>query len=166
MRAACTIREARAGDMDALVELLGLLFALEADFAVDAARQQRGLELMLKNGQPRLVLVAVGADGMQGGAQGGAVVGMATAQLLVSTAEGGPALLVEDVVVRPEARNQGIGRALLGRIEAWGLRLGATRLQLLADRDNAPSHGFYRACGFHPTNLVCLRRTLPQAAGK
>ncbi|OGR35980.1 MAG: hypothetical protein A2051_12660 [Desulfovibrionales bacterium GWA2_65_9] len=156
MPAACTIREARNQDLDALAELLGLLFALEADFAVDAARQKAGLELLLQPGQPRLALVAVSSDD---GA--GRILGMATAQVVVSTAEGGPALLVEDVVVRPGSRGQGIGKALLARIEAWGLRLGASRLQLLADRDNAGAHDFYRACGFEPTNLVCLRRTLP-----
>ncbi|MBU1229917.1 MAG: GNAT family N-acetyltransferase [Proteobacteria bacterium] len=153
MPAAVIIREARLGDLDTLVGLLGLLFGLEADFAADARRQRSGLEQMLGKG-PRAVLVAE-VDGQ--------VVGLATAQVLISTAEGGPALLVEDVVVRPESRGLGIGRALLARIEAWGLRLGATRLQLLADRDNAPAHAFYRACGFHPTNLVCLRRTVPTA---
>jgi len=152
MPAACTIREARTTDLDALVELLGLLFALEADFAVNARRQESGLLQMLEGAKNRLVLVADA---------GGLVVGMATAQVVISTAEGGPALLVEDVVVRPEARGQGIGRALLARIEAWGTGLGATRLQLLADKGNAPSHAFYHACGFTPTNLVCLRRTLP-----
>ncbi len=156
MPASCTIREARAGDIDALAELLGLLFALEADFAVDAARQRDGLTLMLQPGQPRLALVAVSSDN---GA--GRVLGMATAQVVISTAQGGPALLVEDVVVRPGSRGQGIGKALLSRIEAWGLALGATRLQLLADQGNAGTHAFYRACGFKPTNLVCLRRTLP-----
>lgn len=160
MSAACIIREARTGDLDALTELLGLLFALEADFGVDARRQRGGLERMLDQGQPRLVLVAEAPNG-----EGGQVLGMATAQAVISTAEGGPALLVEDVVVRPEARGRGIGRALLARIDSWGLRLGATRLQLLADRDNAPAFDFYRACGFHPTNLVCLRRILP-ATGK
>lgn len=156
MTAACIIREARAGDLDALVELLGLLFALESDFAPDAARQRRGLSQLMTQGRNRLVLVAE---------LSGNVVGMATAQVLVSTAEGGPALLLEDVVVRPEARGLGLGRALLTRLEDWGLALGATRLQLLADKHNAPAHDFYRACGFHPTNLVCLRRCLP-ATGK
>lgn len=155
MTVACTLREARSTDLDALVELLGLLFTLEADFAADARRQRDGLLQMLEGAKSRLVLVADTA---------GVVVGMATAQVVVSTAEGGPALLVEDVVVRPESRGQGIGKALLSRIEAWGLRLGATRLQLLADQGNAPSHAFYRACGFEPTNLVCLRRTLPQGS--
>lgn len=156
MPTAVTIREAEPRDLDALVELLGLLFSLEADFAIDAARQRRGLELLLRPGPgERLALVADDPEA-------GRVVGMATAQVVVSTAEGGPALLVEDVVLRPEARGRGLGRALLARIEAWGAGLGATRLQLLADRDNAPALAFYAACGFHPTNLVCLRR-MPQA---
>ena len=156
MTAACIIREARAGDLDALVELLGLLFSLESDFAPDAQRQRRGLTQLMTQGRNRLVLVAE---------LSGSVVGMATAQVLVSTAEGGPALLLEDVVVRSEARGQGLGRALLTRLEDWGLALGATRLQLLTDKNNVSTLDFYRACGFHPTNLVCLRRCLP-AAGK
>jgi ribosomal protein S18 acetylase RimI-like enzyme len=164
MPAAYTIREARTQDLDALVELLGMLFSIESDFAVDPERQRMGLMLMLGKG-PRVVLVAASSDDEASNGKGGRVVGMATAQLLISTAEGGPALLVEDIVVRPEARGKGIGKALLARIEAWGLRLGATRLQLLADRHNTGSHSFYEACGFASTNLVCLRRVLP-AAGK
>lgn len=158
MAASCTIHEARPEDLDDLVGLLGLLFSLESDFTPDAQKQREGLALMLGKG-PRVVLVAISSDD---GA--GRVIGMATAQLVVSTAEGGPALLVEDVVVRPEARGRGIGKALIARIEAWGRRLGATRLQLLADRDNTGSHGFYEACGFSPTNLVCLRRLIPANA--
>lgn len=159
MAAACTIREARTEDLDDLVELLGLLFSLESDFTPDQEKQREGLALMLGKG-PRVVLVAVSSDDGSG-----TVIGMATAQVVISTAEGGPALLVEDVVVRPEARGRGVGTALITRIEAWGKRMGATRLQLLADRDNTGSHGFYEACGFSPTNLVCLRRLIP-ANGK
>lgn len=159
MPAAVTIREAEHRDLDALVELLGLLFSIEADFAMDAVRQRRGLELLLRPGASASRLVLAAED-----AEAGGIVGMATAQVVISTAEGGPALLVEDVVLRPEARGRGLGRALLARIEAWGAGLGATRLQLLADRDNAPALAFYAACGFHPTNLVCLRRVPP--AGK
>ena len=162
MAASCTIREARPEDLDDLVELLGLLFSLESDFAPDAQKQREGLALMLGKG-PRVVLVAVSPDETRADGSG-RVLGMATAQLVVSTAEGGPALLVEDVVVRPETRGRGIGKALIARIEAWGRRLGATRLQLLADRDNTGSHGFYEACGFSPTNLVCLRRLIPANA--
>lgn len=161
MTAAFTIRHAREADMDELVELLGLLFGIESDFTPDAARQRAGLSLLLGKGAG-LVLAATAplADSRRE-----RVVGMATAQVLVSTAEGGPALLVEDVVVRPRWRGRGVGRALLSRIEGWGAGLGATRLQLLADRHNTTSHGFYASCGYATTNLVCLRRVLP-AAGK
>jgi ribosomal protein S18 acetylase RimI-like enzyme len=143
------IRGATAADLDALVRLLEVLFSIEADFRPDPARQRRGLSLLLAVPDRAAVLVAE---------QGGAVVGMATAQLVVSTAEGGPAALVEDVVVLSGARGHGVGRALVGALEAWARARGASRLQLLADRENAPALRFYERLGWRGTRLVCLRR--------
>jgi GNAT superfamily N-acetyltransferase len=146
-----TIRAARADDLDVLVGLLGLLFTMEADFRPDAARQRRGLEAMLADPQRRIVLVAEAS---------GRVVGMGTGQLVVSTAEGGPSLLVEDVVLEESARGQGTGRALLAALEAWARARGASRLQLLVDLENRPALGFYRRLGWQATQLMALRRLL------
>jgi GNAT superfamily N-acetyltransferase len=150
MREAGTIREAGMADLESMVELLGELFSLEADFAVNPKAQRRGLSLMLRPDPDRVVLVAE---------QHGETLGMATAQLVISTAEGGPSALVEDVVVRPGHRGRGLGRALLDGIAGWASSRGATRLQLLCDRENAPALDFYAACGWSPTQLVCIRRT-------
>lgn len=45
------------------------------------------------------------------------IVGMATIQTLISTAEGGRVGLVEDVVVDESFRGKGIGKLLLAGIE-------------------------------------------------
>jgi len=50
---------------------------------------------------------------------GGTIVGMATCQTLISTAEGGRVGLVEDVVVAGEFRGQGIGSLLLEHLTNW-----------------------------------------------
>ena len=81
---------------------------------------------------------------------------MATAQLVVSTAEGGPSALVEDVVVAGAERRHGVGRRLLAALESWASKRGATRLQLLADRENLPALRFYEQLGWRPTQLGCL----------
>ena len=143
------IRPAAPADVDALVALLRQLFELEADFRPDEARQRKGLGLMLDDPDRRAVLVAE---------RGGAVVGMVTAQLVVSTAEGGPSALLEDMVVLAPARGRGVGGELLRAIEAWARARGATRLQLLADRENGPALAFYARMGWAGTRLVCLRR--------
>jgi GNAT superfamily N-acetyltransferase len=83
---------------------------------------------------------------------------MVTAQLVVSTAEGARSALVEDLVVDAAERGRGVGASLLGAIEAWARARGATRLQLLADRENAPALAFYARMGWTGTRLVCLRR--------
>jgi GNAT superfamily N-acetyltransferase len=145
------IRPATAGDLDRLATLLGELFAIETDFAADAERQRHGLRLMLAAPQA-CVLVAEAA---------GAVVGMATGQLTISTAEGGPSLLVEDVVVEARWRGQGIGRRLLSELGQWAVARNAHRLQLLADRDNAAGREFYRKLGWRTTALICLRKRSP-----
>jgi GNAT superfamily N-acetyltransferase len=88
----------------------------------------------------------------------GTVVGMGTAQLLISTAEGGLVALVEDIVVDTQWRGRGIGRMLVSALEQWASLHGATRLQLLADRTNFSALDFYDRIGWRPTRMICLRR--------
>lgn len=145
-----TLREARQGDLDELTALLRLLFTIEADFSFNEPRQRKGLLMMLDNDRG-CVLVAEEA---------GQVIGMCTGQLVISTAEGGPAVLVEDMVVDPAHRGRGAGRALIKAMAGWAQEQGATRLQLLADKNNPPALAFYERLGWRTTALICLRQHL------
>lgn len=145
-----TIRKARHQDLDALTALLQDLFAIEADFDIDADRQRRGLTRMLDGcGKHRNVLVAEWK---------GQVVGMATAQLVVSTAEGALSAWIEDVVVMPQWQKHGIGTRLLNAVTDWAAAAGATRFQLLADRNNTPGLSFYDSNGWQETSMICMRK--------
>jgi GNAT superfamily N-acetyltransferase len=147
---AIIFRDAQAKDIDALVHLLKLLFSIETDFKIDSKRQRRGLVQMVGGcGKHRCVKVAA-ADGD--------VVAMGSAQTLISTAEGGVVVLVEDVVVATAWRGQGIGAGIMAGLETWALARGATRLQLLADRTNFAALDFYDRIGWLPTRMICLRR--------
>lgn len=146
------IRPARPGDIASLTALLKALFTIEEDFVFDEMLQRRGLQMMLDN--YRACILAAEADGQ--------VIGMCSGQLTVSTAEGGPALLVEDVVVRKDWHGRGIGRRLMESLGAWAGEKGASRLQLLADRNNGPALDFYGKLGWQTTELICLRKRLPR----
>jgi GNAT superfamily N-acetyltransferase len=147
-----TIEPATAADIPALIELLGILFSIEQDFCPDTEKQRRGLELLLGRPEHAAVLVARAAAGD--------VVGMVSAQLVISTASGAPSAWVEDVVLRPEYRAQGVGRRLLEAAADWAAGKGARRVQLLADADNAPALGFYEHQGWQPTRLFAWRKFL------
>lgn len=144
------MRPAQQVDLSACCDLLRQLFSIEADFAFDADKAARGLALLL-NAPEHLLLVAERAQ---------QVCGMVSVQRLISTAEGGPVGLVEDMVVANEHRGRGIGRRLLTAAEAWARDQGLTRLQLLADRDNASALAFYHRQGWQTTALVAWRRPL------
>jgi GNAT superfamily N-acetyltransferase len=88
----------------------------------------------------------------------GRVVGMCSAQMLISTAMGGWGAMVEDMVVAAPHRGEGIGRQLMDAIVHWARARGLTRLQLLADRTNFSALDFYDRMGWYPTRLICLRR--------
>lgn len=90
----------------------------------------------------------------------GVAVGMASAQLVISTAEGAPSAWIEDVVVQQALRGQGIARLLLEGLLDWAQRHGATRAQLLADNANTSALDFYRHIGWQPTQLSAWRRSL------
>ncbi|MDD5759184.1 MAG: GNAT family N-acetyltransferase [Desulfobulbaceae bacterium] len=143
------IRPAVSSDVEVLTSLLEILFSIEEDFFCNKPLQRRGLELMLSNERCCVLVAEVN----------GQVVGMCSGQLTISTAEGGPALLVEDMVVLGEYRGQGIGQRLLAEVAGWGETQGVSRLQLLADRNNAQGLKFYKKLGWQTTELICLRKT-------
>jgi len=147
-----TIRPARPADIPKLCGLLTDLFTLESDFEPDVVRQVKGLSMFVNDPMgSSLVLVAV-VDGN--------VVGMATVQTLISTAEGGRVGLVEDVIVAREFRGRGIGTMLLDRIGEWSRAQKLSRLQLLADRENRPALDFYSSSNWTSTRLICMRKML------
>lgn len=148
MSAAVIVRQAAVADLEAMVALLRVLFAIETDFVFDDSKQRAGLTRLLQT-QAACVLVAEHEE---------QVVGMCTAQLLVSTAEGGLKAIIEDVAVAEEWRKQGIGAKLLAAIEQWALSQGAKRLDLLADKRNAQALSFYRQLGWGQTELVALQK--------
>jgi len=142
------IRAAQTDDLEQLVSLLYELFSIEEDFVFSARKQRSGLAQLLQAEQAHIV-VAVEAD---------RVIGMATGQLIISTAEGGVAMIIEDVVIATPFRHQGYGRRLLAALGAWAATKGASRMQLLADRNNRPALDFYHKSGWSATQLICLRK--------
>ena len=148
------IELARRADIPRLADLLSDLFGVELDFTADASRQIRGLELLIADdtaSNRQIVAVARDNDGQ--------AIGMATAQIVVSTAEGALSAWIEDVVVHQDFRRQGIGRQLLDHLVAWAKTQGATRVQLVADQENADADLFYKALGWQSTQLVVRRRS-------
>lgn len=144
-----SLRRAIPKDVPALINLLKVLFSIEADFSFDEVKQRQGLELMLEDPDQRCIMVAECED---------QIIGMCTAQLLITTAEGGKAALIEDVVVHQDYRKQGIGRSLLAQIEAWAYQHDAKRLELLADLKNTPALEYYKRLHWKQTQLICWHK--------
>ena len=144
-----TIDFASAADLPAMAELLHELFAIESDFVAQRQKQLDGLRLILDTPQiGRLFALRVGR----------CLAGMANALITVSTAEGGPVLLLEDVIVNAQFRGRGLGRALVDHVVGWAQAQGMTRVTLLADRENAPALAFYAKLGFVPSAMTVLRK--------
>ena len=146
---AISIRPAVHSDIRALTSLLKILFSIEEDFVFNKRLQSKGLELMIHNEKCCVMVADVN----------GQVTGMCSGQMTISTAEGGPALLVEDVIVHEDYRGRGFGRRLMEEVAEWGKARGALRIQLLADRNNASALEFYKRLGWRTTELICLRKT-------
>lgn len=141
------IRPARHDDIEAMVVLLKSLFLLEKDFNFDGHRQAAGLAQLVDSDQC-IILVAE---------KNGQVVGMCSGQPVISTAEGGAALLVEDVVVAQGHQRKGVGSRLLQSLKQWAENQCISRLQLLADRTNNEALNFYAKQHWQTTQLICLR---------
>ena len=135
-------------DLPQMVELLGKLFEHEAEFAANAAKQEAALKMIFADAKAGRLFVA--KDGPR-------VVAMASLLYTVSTAEGGRAALFEDLVVREDYRNQGIGAKLLEYVITQARAEGVLRLTLLTDMQNEQAQALYRRLGFVGSPMKPMR---------
>jgi len=148
------IRRAELEDVDAMAVLLRQLFELEKDFQHSHAVQSRALSSLVCR-ESATVLVAT---------KNNRTVGMVSVQYIVSTAMGDLSGWVEDLVVDSPERGKGVGTLLLNAIEADAREKGASRLQLLADKENNKALQFYHDHKWEENRMIPRVRFLQQPA--
>lgn len=77
-------------------------------------------------------------------------VGFAVFFYTYSTFSGRPALYLEDLYVKPEARGKGVGREMLSYLARLGSEQGCIRMEWAVLDWNAPAIGFYQRIGARP----------------
>ena len=142
------IEQARVDDVPQLAGLLTLLFTQEVDFAPDEVKQETGLRMLIESPERGVVFVA---------RRGNNIAGMVSLLFTISTAEGGPACLLEDMVVHPDRRGDGLGSRLLTQAINYARSHGFTRITLLTDQVNSGAVRFYKRHGFVHSAMTALR---------
>lgn len=146
-----SISVARLEDIPAACKLLSELFAQESEFKSDAAAQSAGLTALISDSEKGHVLVA---------RRDGKIVGMVSLLYIISTALGGRAALLEDMVVSGEIRGQNIGSELISFACIFARQKKCKRITLLTDADNSGAHRFYERHGFIRSSMTTFRQVL------
>ncbi len=142
------ITPATVSDIPKLCELLALLFSQEADFQPDYEAQRRGLVHILNNPDVGLILVARKNE---------QVVGMVNLLFTVSTALGQRVALLEDLIVLPNQRGNGIGSQLLKQAIETARLNNCHRITLLTDSTNESAQQLYQKQGFQFSAMIPMR---------
>lgn len=146
-----TVRIAKPADIDACTRLLNVLFSQEHEFAPDLKKQEAGLGMLIGDSSAGTIFVCEADE---------SIIGMVSLLNLVSTALGKKVAMLEDMIVDPEWRGQGIGAMLLDHACSWARENGYGRITLLTDGDNVPAQRFYGAHGFARSTMVAFRKQL------
>jgi len=149
------IEAATMEDLPALTELLKDLFSRETDFRPDYNTQMRGLRLILEQPNRGRVFVLRSAH---------RIIGMINLLFTISTAEGGFVILLEDLVVNRDFRNQGFGGQLLNFALDFAKQKDFLRITLLTDCLSPESILFFEQHGFQRSEMVPMRMWLGPAA--
>ena len=152
------IDSASASDIDALADLLEILFLQETEFTPNKTLQKRSLERIISN--PNIGHILCARDRVDGVEWQGVtvLVGMVSLLFTESTALGAKVALLEDMVVSPRFRNRGIGSKLLMASVDLATKLECKRITLLTDQTNFGAQQFYMKHGFIQSNMTAFRR--------
>ena len=134
-----TIREARPGEEERILPMFEWLFAPPGSIPPgwDPGDAERPLaETIAAAGS--VVLVAE---------DGGRMVGFCTAYMTLESIRFGLRCWVEELVVDPERRSEGIGAALLAEARRWAAERKASHLKLDSGIARVDAHRFYEQEG-------------------
>lgn len=139
-------RLAVSKDIPKVIYLLNQLFEMEEGVEFNESLQKKGLEMLISHPNAEIVIVEGDA---------GAVVGMCTLQMLISTAKGALSGWIEDMVIDKNLRTLGVGTLLLDFTKEHASRSGCVRIQLLCDENNLSGNRFYQKNGFAQLPWYC-----------
>ena len=142
---------ASSNDIPELCTLLNSLFNQEAEFVPDRQTQTRGLAAVINGSEAGDILVA---------REDGEIVGMVNLLYTVSTALGTRVALLEDLIIFPNRRGQGIGSTLIRHAVKFAKEKDCTRITLLTDDDNERAQRFYKRHGFSRSSMIAFRMYL------
>jgi len=145
------IREATVVDIPALLELMRPFNDGEG-IAWDRARTQAAVQPLLGESELGFVLVAAG--------ESPTLRGYVLVTFNYDLEWGGRDAFVTELWVVPEARQAGLGRALLRAAEARARASGALALHLLVRPENAAARRLYEREGFEQVPRVMLSKPL------
>ena len=140
------VREARAGDAEAIHALAGEL----ADALGDRRPRLEAVRVRLREllEEPRArVLVVEDEDG---------VVGAASLWIKPDLGHGDTVIEVPMLVVSESARRRGTGRLLVEAVRNVAAAENVSLIELVATSENRTARDFYRALGFVETDHVAL----------
>ena len=141
-----TVREARAGDAEAVYALAGELAEALGDRKPRLEAIRERLRELLEETRAR-VLVAEGEDG---------IVGAASLWIKPDLGHGDTVIEVPMLVVSGSARRRGVGRLLVQEIRSVAAAENVSVIELVATRENRTARDFYRSLGFVETDHVAL----------
>lgn len=138
------IRAAAAADVDAWLALRAKLWPL-------TPADEHRTEIAQHLADPARFAALLACD------ESGRAPGFAEAALRadhVNGCETSPVAFLEGIDCEPQARRQGLARALAAAVEGWAVARGCRELPLEALIENNASHDFIRVIGFAPTESV------------
>ena len=139
------IREAVAGDREAVAALLG-----ELGYPVAADEVARRLEAL--RGRDDLATFVAEAEG--------AVVGVGSVHVFPLLHADAPLGLITALVVTEGARGGGAGRELVEALEGFARSRGCTRIAVTTAGHRAGAHAFYERLGYQHTGRRYVKQPL------
>ena len=134
-----TIRAAASSDAPTLCELLGQLGYPAAESEIPARLAA------LASFSNAAAFVATNGFGE--------VVGLVTAHLIPSVHDNDPVAWLTTLVVLEDAREAGIGSALVRHVERWAAQNGARRISVTSGIQRKATHAFYEKRDYENTGL-------------